>query len=62
MKKPICVLGHYSLEECRRDVRKEGWMRRDKPKPAECECDVCSDENCSCQGKRCQSCQEESNG
>lgn len=30
MKKPICVLGHYSLEECRRDVRKEGWMSRSK--------------------------------
>ena len=27
-----------------------------KSKPNECECDPCGDENCTCQGKRCEFC------
>lgn len=56
MSKPICVLGHYSIEECRRDVRKEGWMRREKPKPvSECPADC---RNCNIEDKPCKSCNE----
>jgi hypothetical protein len=29
-----------------------------KDKPTECECDPCGNENCTCQGKRCDFCKD----